>query len=151
MSALDRDPFPRGALIAAGALVAVSLAVTATARLAGFTPLTAPKPTSAPEQWIDLRFVDEPDGSVRVKNGDDDRDVATLAPGTNGFVRGVVRGLAHERKVRGIGAAPPFRLAQWKGGRLVLLDTATGRRIDLDAFGVSNKDAFVQLLRGRSA
>ena len=63
-------------------------------------------------------------------------------------MRGVVRGLAHDRKTRGIGTAPPFRLSVWRDGRLALEDTATGRLIDLDAFGASNKDAFVQLLSG---
>ena len=72
--------------------------------------------------------------------------VATLQPGTGGFVRGVMRGLAHERKVRGIGAAAPFRLSEWQGGRLDLEDTATGRHIDLEAFGTTNRDAFLQLL-----
>jgi putative photosynthetic complex assembly protein len=62
-----------------------------------------------------------------------------------------MRGLAHDRKSRGIGAAPPFLLSRWNDGRLALEDTATRRQIDLDAFGSSNKDAFAQLLRGSGA
>jgi putative photosynthetic complex assembly protein len=75
--------------------------------------------------------------------------VASLAPGTNGFVRSVMRGLVHERTRRGLGAAPPFRISQWPNGRLALEDTATSRLIDLDAFGDTNKDAFAQMLPGR--
>lgn len=146
MSAIDREPFPRGALAAAAALVVVSLAVTSVVRLTGAGPSGTPVPSFPPAHSIDLRFDDDSDGSVRVRRGRDDHSVAILAPGTNGFVRGVVRGLAHDRKTRGIGATPPFRLSQWSDGRLVLLDTATGRVIDLDAFGASNKAAFELLL-----
>jgi hypothetical protein len=39
-------------------------------------------------------------------------------------------------------------VAQWASGRLELQDAATGRMIDLDAFGVTNKDAFARLLPG---
>ncbi len=146
MSELDREPFPRGALIAAASVVAFSLIATTAARWVGINPSGAPV-ISAPAQSVYLRFVDEPDGSVRVRDGYDDRVVADLAPGAGGFVRGVMRGLAHDRKTHGIGSAPPFRLSIWRDGRLALQDTATGRLIDLDAFGASNKDAFAQLLR----
>jgi putative photosynthetic complex assembly protein len=147
MSEMDREPLPRAALIAAASVVAFSLIATTAARLARIQPSGGPI-TSAPVQSVDLRFVDEPNGSVSVRDGRDDRQLAYLAPGTNGFVRGVMRGLAHDRKTRGIGTAPPFRLSVWRDGRLALQDTATGRLIDLDAFGASNKDAFVQLLHG---
>jgi putative photosynthetic complex assembly protein len=147
MSEIDKESFPRGALIAAASVVAFSLIATTAARLVGRGPSDAPV-MSAEAQSVDLRFVDEPNGSVSVHDGHDDRLVASLAPGTNGFVRGVMRGLAHDRKRRGIGSAPPFRLSVWRDGRLLLQDTATGRLIDLDAFGSSNKDAFVQLLHG---
>jgi putative photosynthetic complex assembly protein len=145
MSELDREPFPRGALIAAASVVAFTLVATTSARLFGVSPSGNPTMVG-PAQSVDLRFVDQPNGSVNVRDGRDDHLVACLAPGTNGFVRGVMRGLAHDRKRRGIGSAPPFRLSAWRDGRLALQDTATGRLIDLDAFGASNKDAFTQLL-----
>jgi putative photosynthetic complex assembly protein len=58
----------------------------------------------------------------------------------------VVRGLAHDRIRRGLDAGPPFRLSRWADGRLELQDVATGRRIDLRAFGATNRDAFARLL-----
>lgn len=153
MSAMDKDPFPRGALIAAGAVIGFSLVVTAFGRVAllNAPPSSVTQPAAA--QSVALRFSDEPDGAVIVRDARDNHLIASLAPGTNGFVRGVMRGLAHDRKTRGIGAEPPFVLSQWNDGRLALEDQATGRQIDLDAFGSGNKDAFVQLLRrgdGRS-
>jgi len=72
--------------------------------------------------------------------------VEVLEPGTNGFVRGVLRGLARDRKLRGIGPQPPFELTRWTDGRLSLTDTATGREIELDAFGPTNVGAFARLL-----
>jgi putative photosynthetic complex assembly protein len=152
MSALDTEPFPRGALVAVALLLGLSVAGTAAFRLAH---LNSAAWNAAPRAQLwnseDLRFVDETDGSVIVRDSQTDRVVATLTPGTGAFVRGVMRGLVHERKVRGIGPTPPFRLSEWEGGRLELEDTATGRRIDLEAFGNSNRDAFLKLLQPRGA
>ena len=76
--------------------------------------------------------------------------MAVLPPGSNGFIRGVMRGLARERMLHGIDAAPPFRLIRWADGRLSLEDTATGRLIDLAAFGPTNAQAFARLLTAPS-
>lgn len=72
--------------------------------------------------------------------------VAVIPPGTNGFLRGSLRGLARERKRQGIGAGPAFRLVRWADGRLTLEDPATRRVIDLAAFGPTNSGAFADLL-----
>ena len=64
----------------------------------------------------------------------------------SGFIRGVMRGLARDRRMRGIGEAPPFRLTLWRDGELSLLDEATGRAIELSAFGSTNRAAFAALL-----
>lgn len=148
MSAIDNEPFPRGALIAAGLVVATALTITAGARfLPGAQPhLSADLHFGPPAQTIALNFFDERDGSVLVKDSRDARVITVLAPGTNGFVRGVMRGLARDRMMRRIGAAPPFMLMRWSDGRLALRDSATGRTIDLDAFGGTNKAAFEDLL-----
>ena len=153
MSALDQEQFPKGALIAASALIGFSLIATAAARL---ERLVAPSDARAavlpaPARSVDVRFADEADGSVSVRDSRNGAVVASLAPGTNGFVRSVMRGLVHDRKRRGLGAAQPFRISQWADGRLAVEDTATGRQIDLDAFGDTNKDAFARMLPGRRA
>lgn len=148
MSALDTEPFPRGALIAAAALISFSLVGTAAVRL---SHLRAPQPSaasirSAEVEHVDMRFADEPDGSVSIHNSDTGALIANLKPGTNGFVRGVVRGLAHDRLRRGLGSEPPFRLLETANSHLALRDTATGRVIDLEAFGSTNRQAFLALL-----
>jgi putative photosynthetic complex assembly protein len=150
MSALDTQPFPRGALIAAAAMVGFSLISTAAVRV---VRLTTPAPMAAPAPALsaDLVFSDRADGAIVVQKSGDRRLVAMLAPGTNGFVRGVMRGLARDRISRHIGEAPPFRLSQAQDGRLSLLDTATGRLIDLESFGVSNRAVFLDLLHSAEA
>ncbi len=40
----------------------------------------------------------------------------------------------------------PFRLSAWSDGRLTLEDPATGRAVDLEAFGPTNEATFVRLL-----
>ncbi|WP_293899411.1 photosynthetic complex assembly protein PuhC [Phenylobacterium sp.] len=153
MSALDKEPFPKGALIAASALIGFSLIATGAVRLARLSAPSdvAATPQAAPVRSVEVRFFDETDGSVSVRESRSNQVVTSLAPGTNGFVRSVMRGLVHDRKRRGLGADAPFRISQWAGGRLALEDPATGRLIDLDAFGNTNKDAFAQMLPGRQA
>lgn len=144
MSAIDKEPFPRIALIGMGSLLAISVVAAAAGRV---QHLTAP-PQAAPAavRAVDLRFHDEADGSVSVRAVADNRLVASVAPGTGGFVRGVMRGLARDRIRRHIGQQAPFRLTEAAAGRLWLQDTATGRRIDLQAFGATNRSAFAQMM-----
>jgi putative photosynthetic complex assembly protein len=149
MSAIDTEPFPRPVLIAAGALIGFSLIVTAVGRLERISAPAAASAQPAPLRTMDVRFTDEPDGSVAVRDSRDDKVIESLAPGTNGFVRSVMRGLVHDRKRRGLGATPPFRISEWAGGHVMLEDTATGRLIDLDSFGDDNKGAFAQMLAAR--
>ncbi len=152
MSAMDAEPFPRGALIAAAALLGLSIVATAAVRLVRITaPSPVAAPRAAPVASVDLAFADQTDGSVSVRDSHTGALVATLSPGTNGFVRGVLRGLAHDRMTRHIGAAPPFRLTELDRGRLFLRDTATGREIDLQSFGVDNRDAFKRFLHPEGA
>jgi hypothetical protein len=48
----------------------------------------------------------------------------------------------------GVGEGPPFRLSQWADGHVAIEDLSDGRTIDLDAFGPSNRQAFLKLLPG---
>ena len=53
--------------------------------------------------------------------------------------------------MRGIGNQPPFQLSLWPDGQLSLTDTATGRSIELTAFGSINRAAFLPLLKAGGA
>jgi putative photosynthetic complex assembly protein len=135
---------PRGALIGAAALILLSLAMAGIARITGYQP--ARPPPSVVVESRDLRFVDRSDGAVLIYSGGGDRLVDVLQPGTNGFVRGVLRGLARERRADQVGAAPPFKLTRWADGRLSLDDPSTGRHVDLEVFGPTNAGAFADIL-----
>ncbi len=143
-------PVPRGALVGAAAAVALSLAAAGTARLTGIGA-SAPPVAEAVESR-DLRFEDRPDGAVAVLAEPGGRVIEVMAPGTNGFARGVLRSLVRERKREGLGpAAAPFRLTLWDDGRMTLEDPATGQRIGLEAFGPTNFGAFARLLAAGGA
>jgi len=138
------EMLPRGALIGGGLLVATALIVVTFARLTGYQP-ARPDP-SAVVSRADVRFEDRRNGAIAVYSGDSDRLVDTLAPGSNGFVRGVMRGLARDRRAEHIGERAPFRLTHWANGRLSLDDPSTGRHIDLEVFGITNAGAFAEIL-----
>jgi putative photosynthetic complex assembly protein len=135
---------PRAALLGAGSLVVGSLLLVGLARLTSYSP-AQPDASSIVERK-DLRFEDRSDGAVLIYSSPHDELVDTLPPGTNGFVRGVLRGLVRERRADRIGAAPPFRLTRWADGRLSLDDPSTGRHVDLEVFGPANAGAFADIL-----
>lgn len=155
MSAIDAQPFPKGPLVGAFLLVAVSLISVAAVRLGLISGpedrVVTTAAATVPRTSQDLRFLDRADGAVVVQHLDG-RVAAVVAPGEGGFVRGVLRGLARDRKARGLDSRPAFRLTEWADGRLTLEDTATGQILDLDGFGPTNREAFLMLLHrvGRS-
>lgn len=142
------DPFedrslPRGALVGAAGLVALSLAGAAYGRLGGQSATLAPAAAVADSR--SLLFADRADGAVVISEADGS-PVTVVAPGTNGFLRGVLRGLAQERLRQDAGEATPFVLTRWSDGRLSLADPVTGRSVYLEAFGPSNVAPFAALL-----
>ena len=139
----SKSKLPRGAILGAGFLVISSLLLVGVARLTGYRP--AEPPVSAVVESYDLRFEDRPDGAVLIYDTHD-RLTDTLQPGTNGFVRGVLRGLVRERRADHIGPTPPFRLTRWADGRLSLDDPSTGRHVDLEVFGPTNAGSFADIL-----
>lgn len=154
MSHEHANMLPRGALILSGTLVGFALLATATVRIGGIAPSASPVLLRAAEHVApvtsrDLRFVDRADGAVVITDVTDGRPAGMVAPGTtSGFIRGVMRGLARDRHKRGIGDGPAFRLTSWQDGELSLTDLATGRVLELSAFGGTNRAAFAALLKG---
>jgi len=146
------DMLPRGTLITAGALVLFAFTATATVRLAHIPAAASPVAMRAahhlvPVEQRNLRFTDRPDGAVVIADTDRGENASIIEPGQKtGFIRGVMRGLARDRRMRGIGDRPPFNLALYRDGELSLTDTATGRSIELTAFGSTNRAAFLALL-----
>ncbi|KQU47363.1 phosphonoacetaldehyde methylase [Sphingomonas sp. Leaf339] len=151
------DMLPRGTLVIAGGLVAFALAATSIVRIAHVPAAASPVAMRAenhiaPVASRTLRFLDRADGAVVIEDVNTRRTAAVIHAGEKtGFIRGVMRGLARERRAHGIGDAPPFTLTSWHDGELSLTDTATGRSIELTAFGSSNRAAFAALLGAPTA
>ena len=91
-----------------------------------------------------LRFVDAPDKSVQVLDADSGQEVYRVT-GEAGFIRGILRGMARERRRLGKTPAEPFELS-FQAGLLTLHDLATGERIELTAFGHTNASAFARMM-----
>jgi putative photosynthetic complex assembly protein len=110
-------------------------------------PSTLREPDASPVKVLQLRFEDRPDGSIAVIDYKTGKQIDAVQ-GEAGFVRGTLRGLAQERKRRGLDSGPPFELIYRADGRLTLSDTATGRLVDLESFGPTNASTFFKLLNG---
>ena len=102
------------------------------------------EPDASPAQVLQLRFEDRSDGSIAVIDYKTGKQI-DVVQGEAGFVRGTLRGLAQERKRRGLDSGPPFELIYRADGRLTLSDTATGRLVDLESFGPTNASTFFRL------
>jgi putative photosynthetic complex assembly protein len=140
------QPIPRGALIAVGLLLATLLAGVAAVRISG---IDMREPDAGTVVSRTLRFEDRADGGISVIDATSGREVATVN-GEQGFMRGALRALARERKLRGLGSEQPFELLGREDGRLTLRDTATGQRIDLESFGPTNAAVFVRLMTAQA-
>ncbi|MBH5321964.1 photosynthetic complex assembly protein PuhC [Aurantiacibacter sediminis] len=147
------NTIPRPALVSAIAFVGVSFLLTLAVTF-GFIDRAAVPSVERAQANVsavaerDLRFLDQEDGSVivtDVSNGDTVIVVDTETQ-SGGFVRGVLRGLARERRAHGIGAEPPFALTMWEDGSLSIADSATGRTLELGGFGPDNRAIFVSML-----
>jgi putative photosynthetic complex assembly protein len=141
------DMVPRPALIAAGVMIALTITGAAVSRLSGVSDSA---PTAAPVMSRDLLFRDRADGAVLVYDARDTAaPIQVIAPETNGFLRGTMRGLARQRLRQDADRDVPFRLTQWADNRLTLEDPTTHRRVDLEAFGKTNGLVFARLLTAK--
>lgn len=131
-------------LFAMGALVVGCLVAVTAVRVTGVGAVH--EPDAAAVEVREFRFEDRPDGSIAVLDASGRRLVDTVAPGSNGFLRGTMRGLARERKREGVSADLPFRLVGRVDGKLTLEDPGTGRRVDLGSFGPTNAAVFAHIM-----
>lgn len=127
-----------------GAIVIMTVATVAAMRLSGFAPDT--KVDSEVVHEVALRFVDVGGGEVHVYEQSTESHVATLEPAQDSFIRGVMRGMARERRSRDIDMRPPFRLISYADGNIVIEDPSVGTYINLVAFGPTNIGSFNALL-----
>lgn len=144
---------PKPALVAAGLLVGACLLMTSAVSLGLMDRQAVPtvaraEANIAPVAERSLQFLDQEDGTVLIADVSTGETVQVIDMETQsgGFVRGVLRGLARERRLNGIGSQPPFDLTLWEDGGISLTDSATGRIIELGAFGPDNRAVFAAML-----
>ncbi len=141
-TATPTNAIPKGLLMAMGGLVLASLIGVASVRYSG---VQIRSPDASPVAVRALRFEDRLDGSVAILDGTSGRELERVQ-GEAGFLRGALRALARERRMRGLGSEAAFELIGRADGRLTLSDPATGERIDLESFGPTNAGTFARLL-----
>lgn len=144
-AALDRAMSPawrkRMPSLTIAALATIVLAIAVASRLM----VHEGAPMAMLVQSADLLMQDRDNGSIVVTAAPCGRVVDIVAPGSNGFLRVLLAGLVHERARERV-ATPGFHITRWSDGRLTIDDVATGRLIELEAFGPANAEAFGRLL-----
>lgn len=155
---MQQDPTPKGpaqapsfqvpGTVIAGMWSLVAFAIVAVVGWRIAAPPAQPREAHALAERY-LTVTDGADGSVIMRDAADSSSLERLDPGTSGFIRATLRGLARERKRQGSGPEAAFRLVHWSDGHLTLDDLATGREIDLGAFGVTNAQAFARLMHSK--
>ncbi|MFO1151812.1 MAG: photosynthetic complex assembly protein PuhC [Alsobacter sp.] len=142
------ERFPRWPLYSALALIGFSIAATFVSNTWDIG--TVKTPVTYPLEIRDVRFLVADDDTITVLDGAGGETIKVIAPNTEGFIHGSLRGLSRDRKLRGLAYDLPYRIIRWDDGRLTLSDTATGMRVQLDPFGPTNAAAYAQFLEGRS-
>lgn len=146
MSALMNKPaetVPRAAIIGLGLVLLMTMLGVGAVRLSGTEIRSPDAPTAAQRS---LRFEDGAAGSVTVVDARTGEAIDSVT-GEAGFLRGSLRALVRERKMRGIGPGPAFELIARTDGRLTLVDPATGERLDLESFGPTNAAVYRRWLQ----
>ena len=144
----DAGPGPAwGAYVAAGVLASIILlGVSLPPHHGALLPTEAPQaPLQASRQ---IRFVELPHDDLAVLDGASGRSIALVPAGQNGFLHGVVHGLAATRRHAGVNTARPYGLLLYADGRLVLSDPPTGTSIDVEGFGPTNAASMLRFLAG---
>lgn len=139
---MRQDVFGKGPVLGMGLAILALVGLT----IAPLPSVRGPDGAAPMRSERSFRAADRANGAVVITDAASGRDVLVIAPGEDGFMRGTLRGLARDRRMRDLGPEAPFHLTAWTDGRLTLDDTATGRRLDLLAFGQTQAEAFARLL-----
>ena len=102
---------------------------------------------SLPVTSADLLFVDGPRGRIDVLEARTQATLAVYESGEGSFLRGILRSLVRERRVRHLDPGGAFTLALLDNGSLVISDPETGYWMALEAFGIDNRRLFAELLK----
>jgi putative photosynthetic complex assembly protein len=145
----ERQVFEPKLIVMLGCLCIAALAIAGFGRWTGVGVQKLPQ--SAAVETRHLKFIDAGKGAIDVIDADQDVRISQVTPGEGGFLRTVMRGLAHDRMARGGDSSTPFTLTLREDGRLTIMDPMTRREIILDSFGKPNRDNFARFLKRATA
>lgn len=135
---------PRPILIAAGALMAGTLALSATSRATGFGVSHVPSAEVA--RTARVRFLDAGAEGLSMVDPVSGATFTAVTPAEEGFVRGVLRSLNRARKLNHLPEPEHLELTRWEDGRLSLTDPVTTVSIQLQGFGPTHYATFTRLI-----
>ncbi|TPW30417.1 photosynthetic complex assembly protein PuhC [Pararhizobium mangrovi] len=138
-------PLPPWLLLSAAALIVVTIVSIAFTRYTGIGMARMDPPVIEKAHTVTFSYNGE---GVTVMDAGSGAVVAKVSPRGSSFVREALRGLERNRMKKGAPADAPYRVERSTDGIVWLVDTATGDRLDLRAFGSANARAFAGFLAG---
>ena len=142
-----RPTLPRVFVASVGAVILATLVTVAVA--VWWLPAAQPI-AEVPRASLTVRFIEQSDGALSVVDVGSGHEMDRVAPGENGFLRTLLRVVRRDIDRTPAVISMPFRIEAWQDHRVTLTDSATGRRIDLIAFGPTNAEVFIRWLGGRT-
>lgn len=134
----------RRAVHGMGVIVVLTVILAAVAQFTGGGARYAPE--GAPVAMAELLFEDGERGLVTVHNAATGAHLIEYRENEGVFVRAIMRTVARQRRMRGLGRETPVQLAYFSGGQLWLIDPASGVQMYLNAFGPDNLAAFNEIM-----
>jgi putative photosynthetic complex assembly protein len=144
-SAPARSHVPPLPLALSFGMALLALALVAGARAVGYAPEQTLPGAEVVESRL-LRFEQAGDGRITVIDGTTGQSIADAPAGAEGFLKGALRGLNRIRMADETAPGVPYRLARMANGQLMLIDTASGVALDLNAYGRGNAAVFAEFL-----
>lgn len=140
------EKISRPALFAAFGLCLFVLGGVALLRLNGVEPVSQPPTGVAEEQVESVVLSMVKGGGVDALDPVDGTRLATIEPGRDGFVRGILHALDRQRMQHGVPAEGPVEVVRWADGRTTLRDPSTQWSVELRSFGSINLAVFLRLM-----
>jgi putative photosynthetic complex assembly protein len=145
VKAHDPHHIPRPLVMMAAGAALLTVLVVAFAQWTGIGDLRAN--AGLPEFSQEIQFLPLEGDRIAVQNVADGSLITTVEAGTDGLLRGALRGLGMSRNHSGFDLAAPYQLQRFAEDGVYLSDALTGRSIRLDSFGPLETGATADLLR----
>ena len=146
-SPASKDPhyIPKPLVMMAAAAALLTVIVVAIAQWTGVEGLRSND--GAPDFAREIAFVPLGGDRIAVRNTTDEAVITTVEAGSDGLLRGALRGLSMTRDHAGQPLDAPYQLQRFSDDGVYLYDPLTNRSIRLESFGPLETGATADLLR----